>query len=342
MDRDEAIRLLTGGPDGVREWNQQREQGEGIPHLRQADLRRADLSGANLSGVDLISADLRGAAFRGADLSGADLSGADLSGANLSGANLGAAVLREVVLREANLSGARCHVTVFGDIDLSEVKGLESIQHWGPSTVGVDTLVRSRGRIPEAFLRGCGVPPTWIDYLPSLIGMLDPIQFYSCFISYSTNDQDFAERLHSRLRDKGLRVWFAPEDMQAGKKIHEQVDEAIRVHDKLLLVLSEHSISSEWVRDEIRRARKAEVREGQRKLFPIRLMEYESLGRWESFYADLAEDVAEEIREYFIPDFTAWKDHDAFEAAFAHLIRDLKATASTGEGRGPESPPERP
>jgi hypothetical protein len=37
--------------------------------------------------------------------------------------------------------------------------------------------------------------------------------------------------------------------------------------------------------------------------------------------------MAREIREYFIPDFSYWKDHDAFEAAFARLLKDLKADA---------------
>jgi hypothetical protein len=31
------------------------------------------------------------------------------------------------------------------------------------------------------------------------------------------------------------------------------------------------------------------------------------------------------MREYYIPDFTAWKDHDAFEVAVDRLLRDLKA-----------------
>jgi hypothetical protein len=39
--------------------------------------------------------------------------------------------------------------------------------------------------------------------------------------------------------------------------------------------------------------------------------------------------LAVEIREYFIPDFSKWKDKDSFEAAFAHLLRDLKADQST-------------
>ncbi len=32
-----------------------------------------------------------------------------------------------------------------------------------------------------------------------------------------------------------------------------------------------------------------------------------------------------ELREHFIPDFSNWKDHDAFEAAFARLQKDLQA-----------------
>ena len=154
---------------------------------------------------------------------------------------------------------------------------------------------------------------------------MEPIQFYSCFISYSTADEEFAKRLHARMVQEKLRVWFAPEDMQAGKKLHEQVDEAIRVFDKLLLVLSTESINSRWVRDEIRRARKSEIREGRKKLFPVRIMDYKAIEQWNSFYADLAEDMAEEIREYFIPDFSNWKDHDSFETAFSRLIRDLRA-----------------
>jgi TIR domain len=159
---------------------------------------------------------------------------------------------------------------------------------------------------------------------------MQPIQFYSCFISYSTKDEDFAKRLRSRMVEEKLRVWFAPEDMEGGKKLHEQVDRAIQVHDRLLVVLSEESIKSEWVKDEIRRARRAEVRESRRKLFPIRLVDFKTIEEWELFDADLAEDLAAEIRQYFIPDFSNWKDHDSFEAAFARLLKDLKSEESTG------------
>jgi uncharacterized protein YjbI with pentapeptide repeats len=372
MDRDEAIRLLTGGPDGVREWNERRGRGEDIPDLSYADLNGADLRGADLNGADLHGvqfreADLRGVQLREADLrwahfSGADLGHADLYGAILVDADLGSANLVGAVLNDAhlvhadlrgallvraslggaNLSSAICGGTTFGSFVPSEVTGLESIVHFMPSNVDVDTLFRSGGRIPVAFLRGCGVPEKLISYLPSIFGEMDPIQFSSCFISYSTKDEDFAKRLHSRMVQEKLRVWFAPEKMQGGKEISQQIDEAIRVYDKLLLVLSPESLRSDWVMTEIRKALKAEAKEGRRKLFPIRLVGFEMIRDWECIDTDTGKDLGVEIRKFFIRDFTNWEDPDAFEAAFAHLIRDLKAEASTGEEPGREGPQERP
>src|SRR5262249_40487398 len=147
---------------------------------------------------DLRGADLRGADLRGGDLRHADLREAVLRDSDLRGADLRRAVLRRADLCGADLSKAICESTGFGDIDLAEVKGLESIHHSGPSTVAVDPRVGSRGRIPEASLRGSGVPEALIAYLPSLIGAMEPIQFYSCFISHSSKDKAFADRLHSR------------------------------------------------------------------------------------------------------------------------------------------------
>ena len=48
-----------------------------------------------------------------------------------------------------------------------------------------------------------------------------------------------------------MRCWFAPHDMKIGAKILDTLDEAIRLRDKVLLVLSEASIASDWVEDEV-------------------------------------------------------------------------------------------
>ena len=153
----------------------------------------------------------------------------------------------------------------------------------------------------------------------------NPRGFYSCFISYSSIDQPFAKRLHADLQQEGVHCWFAAYDIRAGKKIHEQIEREIKRHDKLLLVLSEHSMNSEWVKAEIAYARQREGQEDRQLLFPLRLVEQQQIQDWRCFDADTGKDSAREIREYFIPDFSNWKDYDAYQAAFARLLRDLQA-----------------
>src|SRR5262249_9883265 len=154
-----------------------------------AILSDADLSSAELNGAILSRADFNGAILRGSHFDGANLNGADLCGANLTDATLTFANLGDALVSDATLSRATCFGTRFANVDLSVVRDLDSIRHLGPSTVGVDTLLRSRGKIPQAFLQNCGVPESLIKYLPSLIGSMQPIQYHSCFISYSSEDE---------------------------------------------------------------------------------------------------------------------------------------------------------
>lgn len=294
-------------------------------NLRGAGLRDATLAYADLTYADLTQADLSGADLGGADLSYADLINADLIKASLCYADFTGANLKGAELAGADFTNAHLWRTVLADNDLSQVKGLESVRHSGPSSVGIDTIYKSRGEIPEIFLRDCGVPESFMAQMRALVAALEPIQFYSCFISYSHRDEDFTLHLYSRMRNNGLRVWYAPEEMKGGQKLHEQIFRAIHVHDKLLLVLSDHSLQSEWVATEIRRAKTAEREEGRRKLFPIRLVAFDAIQKWECFDAESGKDLGIELREYFIPDFSNWKDRDAFEKAFDRLLCDLKA-----------------
>ncbi len=307
-------------------------------NLRGANLRIANLGGADLSRANVSIAILCGADLRGANLAYADLREANLVGAELSEANLSLATLRGANLRRADIKGANFYgaglwetdfseailrFTVLANVDLSTAKGLDTIWHYGPSTIGVDTIYRSQGKIPEVFLRGAGLPDEFIAYIGSFVGR--PIEFYSCFISYSTKDQKFADRLYEGLQNNGVRCWFAPHDVKAGEKLHEQIDAAIRLHDKLLLILSEHSMNSEWVKTEIFNAREREVAEKKRKLFPVRLVPFETLYDWKCFDAKTGKDLAREVAEYFIPDFANWKDHDSYQNGFDRLLKDLKS-----------------
>jgi hypothetical protein len=236
MANDEHVAMLKKGVDAWKAWRVEnpdirpdfsraklggtnlREANLIEADLRGADLREANLIDANLRWANLTEADLRGAILLGANLRGADLREANLIEGNLRGANLGGADLREANLGgahlgEADLTEAVLHHTVFGATDLTDAKGLNYCDHKGPSTIDFHTLKNS-GPLPIAFLRGAGLPDNLIEYLPSLLN--EAIQRYSCFISHSSKDKDFAERLHADLQNKGVRCWLAPHDMPIG------------------------------------------------------------------------------------------------------------------------------
>jgi uncharacterized protein YjbI with pentapeptide repeats len=284
-------------------------------NFKSTDLSEANLSGAYLSEADLSEADLSKANLSEADLSKANLTGVDLSEADLSEADLSEADLSGAILNGANLSQASIGRTIFGYVDLSMVKGLETIFHIGPSTIGIDTIYRSQGLIPKVFLQGAGIPERFVNYMQSLVS--ESINFCSCFISHSSKDRDFAERLYADLQNKGVRCWFAPEDMKIGDRIRVRIDESIHIFDKLLLVLSQHSVASEWVEYEVETALDKESEGKQTVLFPIRLDE--SILNSSKGWAALIR------RTRHIGNFENWKSHDDYQKALNRLLRDLKA-----------------
>jgi predicted ATPase with chaperone activity len=104
--------------------------------------------------------------------------------------------------------------------------------------------------------------------------------------------------------------------MKIGDKFRQRIDEAIHVHERLLLILSESSVSSEWVEKEVETAFEKEQRQKRTVLFPVRLDDavLECHTGWS---ADIR-------RSRHIGDFRRWKDHDAYQQAFNRVLRDLK------------------
>lgn len=147
----------------------------------------------------------------------------------------------------------------------------------------------------------------------------------SYFISFSTQDMTFAEKLHADLVDEHLRCWFAPHSVRSGEKLHHQIYDAIQLYDRVLLVLSESSMKSEWVKTEIANARQKEIRQGKQVLFPISIVPFDTIRKWSCFDADTGKDSAREVREYFIPDFSEWTDEKSYREVFGRLLRDIKS-----------------
>lgn len=297
--------------------------------LPQRDFRRAVLRGAefincDLRGANFADADLSGANFRGAKLQDADFSNANLTKANFHRADLAGVAFIGANLFLTNFREAKMAQTIFANLDMETCVGLDTVKHEAPCSIGVECLYRSGNNLPLKFLEGAGFPKLLLTYVPELVQAGTPIQFHSCFISYSHLDEAFARQFWIALRNERIRVWYAPEEMQGGKKLFEQIERAIHLHDKLLIVLSKSSLASDWVQTEIKRARKQEHKTGERKLFPIRLCDMETLKAWECFDTDTGRDIAEEIREYFIPNFSAWTKPEMFKGEFTKLCRDLR------------------
>jgi hypothetical protein len=295
-----------------------------IANLSDADMSNSRLGSATMHTVIFAGAHLRNVDFANADLTAADFYQADLSGAKMCEAILHYAIFHQTILLGADFTSSRVREATFSSVDLSEAKGIASIVHQGPSALDIDTIRKSNGKIPVAFLRGCGLTDELINFLPSVLK--NRKQFYSCFISYSAHDKEFAARIYDDLQSKGIRCWFAEHDVSAGRKLHEQIHEAIRHHDRLLLVLSRHSMNSEWVRTEISEARQKELNQGVRVLLPIGLVPFSTIREWRCFDADMGKDSAREIREYYIPDFSNWKNPHSYQKAFEGLVRDLRVT----------------
>jgi hypothetical protein len=308
-------------------------------NLRRANLSRADLFGADLLEANLIRADLFESNLNDAYLKGAYLTGADLAGANLVGAILNKTNLKDANLFQANLIGAMLwgaivENTIFGDTNLGETAGLEDVIHQSSSSVDTHTLQRSKGKIPAAFLRGCGLSDFEIEtaklYNPDLsnqeindilykiydLRARQAIQVSPLFISYSHADTAFVDRLDVMLNEKGIRFWRDTHDAKAGR-LEKQIEQAIRHNPTVLVVLSKNSTRSDWVEHEVRTARGLAKELKRDVLCPVALDESWKSSPW-------PERVMEQVMEYNILDFSKWEDEKVFGQMFVKLLEGLQ------------------
>ena len=178
----------------------------------------------------------------------------------------------------------------------------------GPSVVDNRTLAKTKN-LPIEFLRGCGLPDSVIN--------TDIVESYwSCFISYSSKDQEFADMLYNDLQVNGVRCWFAPKDIRIGDKFRFIIDEAIHETEILLIVLSKNSIQSNWVEKEVETAFEKESAKMAPVLFPIRL---------DDAVLKTNQPWASDIRRIrHIGDFTKWENSEDYKKAFHQLLIALK------------------
>jgi len=312
--------------------------------LRRASFNGAELSNTNLSGVNLIHATLSKARLTNANLSGAKLTKANLSEASLiqtnlakaklRGTNLSKAIFARSDLRKADFTGVGLAGSFFDEVDLSMTNGLADVYHSHPSAMSHSTLQKSKGRIHCDFLRGCGLQ----DWEIELARLYDPviseeeaaeaenrafqlrftqgIQFSSLFISYSHKNADFLELFEPKLISRGIRFWRDVHDATAGP-LDAMVGRAMRTNPTVLLILSEASVMSAWVKAEIRSAMDLGEKLGRHVLCPIALD-----ATWKE--KGLSMPLRAVVMEYNVLDFSEWKDEDVFDRQFKKLVDGMQ------------------
>lgn len=321
--------------------------------LTDADLRGLDLSGANCgmtfktdrwfaeangtkhgvgrvtASVTLLNADLRDACLASASFQNTMLTGVDFRGADLHGTNFTGSHVANAKFQQAHAWG-----TLWCNLDLRQAVGLEEVQHGAPSEIGMQTLVRSLGAIPEKFLRGCGLS-VWHTKLQRLFDPTlsansvsnllieeifpartdGPLFLGGSFVSYSHKDAPFVDKLDASLSSLGVPVWRDVRNLVAGP-LESQIFEAIRLQDAVIVVLSENSITSDWVEAEIDQARKREKSENRTILCPVALDD-----AWQSKAASSV--LWRTLTEKNILDFSSWRTK-AYTAVFDRLVAGLK------------------
>ena len=338
MAKREHLAILSRG---VVAWNTWRCQKPGEPplladaYLEEAQLEGFDfqssiLTGANLFNANLTGADLRGARLDDSDLRGvraigADFRGADLRNARFEGARLALASLQGADLAGADLRFAVVGGTDFGGLNLAEAAGLDRLSHAFGSTIGIDSLYRSRGNLPEIFLRGIGLPESFIQKTRDLLRCA--ADFNSCFISYSHQDRTFGRQLYHSLQARGVRCWLDEKNIKPGDRIQNVVHDAIGAHEKILLCCSKSSLESWWVLDEIRKAQDRERREGCCIIIPLNLDNY--LFEW-------SDGLASDIRSRLAADFTGWESFPSrFEKQLDRVAEALRRSDDVSSTSSP-------
>jgi uncharacterized protein YjbI with pentapeptide repeats len=342
---DLELEILEGG---VPKWNDWREMNPTVwPDLRGAELTRGKLDGVNLENANLLQANLAGAILtdaklRNANLKEADLRRAVLTRADLQEANLYRAKLQEADMVRANLLHAnlikaesertRFDFAIFGQTAFDDGLieggiGLERIFHVDTSIVDVRIFERAARyvqRNPEMqqavrrFFKNAGVTERIIK--AALEAMSQPLEWSSCFVSYSHIDKGFVQRLCSGLEARGISCLRDDGGLDAGSHVFEGVAGGIIHQDRTLLCCSWASLTSGWVEKEADLALEREEKQGKSVIIPLDL----DGCLLEAQYRPDAPPLAKKLRERVTADFRGWSDPRSFEIALNRLTEKLR------------------
>ena len=277
--------------------------------LQYVNLEGANLSGANLAYTDLSWANLSGANLRGANLASTSLKLADLTGADLRGASFSNADLESAVFLNATLG-----LTRLVNCDLSMVIGLDMASHSGPSAITLDTIARSGGMIPRAFLASAGVAEPLLAAQDVMRGVNRT--YPTTLIIGSMNDSDLATRLRSGLAESHIPAWALAADDEAAVQSGQILFEHTPYFDCLVLLCTAESLESPQASTYL-----AQLAGGQRTATGQTLL---TVAADEVFY-QRDDQLCSLLKGGSVLDFRGWEDASAFGESLASLTAQLSS-----------------
>ena len=278
--------------------------------FRGARMGYARLMYGDFSGADFRGADLRSARFDGSLLVGANFSNAHLELAHFEGADLSHATFSSSLLKGAAFSGATAAWTTFDNVDVSQSFGLREMHHDAPSSVSVSTIYRSAGKVPEPFLLATQTNVS-ADFLQRFNDFLrtTPFEYYSCFLSYAHRDEQVAVKLQSALMSRGVPCFMDRLSLGPGENFEQRILEEIPRADRFMVMISQHSLASAWVRKEIELA-------SDRKPYDFLVIVLDD--------SDVSKEILQLQTPWHIGDFSRWEDDAWFEQQVALVMRQLR------------------
>lgn len=135
----------------------------------------------------------------------------------------------------------------------------------------------------------------------------------SVFISYSSVDGSFVDKLSIELIKKRIIIWLDKWAMQPGDSLLDKIQTGLTESAFLLVVLSKNSVSSEWCRKELNSGLTREIKEKKVVVIPVLIEDCEiPIFLQDKLYADFRTD---------------------FNSGFQSLIRPLSKLVSEHMGR---------
>ncbi len=288
--------------------------------LYQARLFKATLSEADCSGAYLRRADLTQSCFAEADLTKADLMETNLVNSNMTGSTLIGTEFSGANLTGVDLRKAIVGWTKFGSIDLTQVVGLDQLQHVGPSMLGFDTALLSHKKLSKQFLQGCGISEGVIQAWDNMYG--HPVERITCFLRYAPDDASFAQHLYETGQEKGLRCWLDEMPKQASERKARRSPTTYESNELVFYCCSKASLTSWWANDEIERLLEREKKTRQetnrdvRFFYPINLDGFMFSGDWKH-------KKEKQIAKISV-DFVGWRrNKEKFDQELTKLIQKI-------------------